>query len=154
MLATMRRPFNFVMVLALYLACGNHPSAAGEPVSILTYRFDRDGVPFTVNATNFNGICNVTVQQRTAGGMAEKSAPMEEGTFSKLMDGVARTPAITSTKLPDGSPKVDTKTHHLITTFKKSDTDFMTEMYGAADKDAPESFRAWLKLLQDSIPKL
>jgi hypothetical protein len=149
----MKRVFIFVIMLALSLVGALSQSVAGATTKVLSYRFDRDGMPFTVLATSFSGICNVTVKRSTANGVSEKTAPMDAATFAELMEGVSQIHAISSARLSDGSPTVDTETHHIITTLDRSDAGSKSEMYGVPDKEAPETFRAWVKLLLDAIPQ-
>jgi hypothetical protein len=149
----MRHAFLFIVIFAVCSVAAISQSPPESATRILSYRFDRDGVLFTVLATNFNGVCNVTVKRRTTSGLSEKTASMDSTVFTRLMDGVSRIPAIASAHFTAGSPAVDTETHHIITTFIKSAAGSKGDTYAVPDKDAPEAFRAWLKLLFDAIPK-
>jgi hypothetical protein len=147
------KPAVFVLALLIVGIVSVMSQSQERTTKVLSYRFDRDGVPFTILAMSFDGACNVTVRRRSPSGPSEATAPMEAATFAKLVAGVAEIPAIASARFTTGSPAVDTETHHIITIFIRGAGDTKSEMYTVPDKDAPEPFRAWLKLLLDAIPK-
>ena len=148
----------FVVLLTFFFAmCAASvmsQSVAQERMTrVLSYRFDGGGTILSILATSFDGVCNVTIKRRSENGSSEKTGQMDPGTFSKLMEGVSNIEAISSARLTDNSPTVDTETHHIITTLVRTPSGSKSEMYAVLDKGAPEAFRAWLKLLNDAVPK-
>ncbi|RYD82723.1 MAG: hypothetical protein EOP84_08965 [Verrucomicrobiaceae bacterium] len=147
-----------VILFTLLLAMGTLPvmgqaTAQERTTRVLAYRFDGGGTALSILTTSFDGVCNVTIILRSVNSSSEKTGQMDAGIFSKLMEGVSSIEAISSARLTDNSPTVDTETHHIITTLVRTPGGSKSEMYAVLAKDAPEAFLAWLKLLKDVVPK-
>lgn len=144
----------FTFLLAMCAAPVMSQSVAQERTTrVLSYRFDGDGTVLSILATSFDGVCNVTIKRRSANNSSERTGQMDSRTFSKLMEGVSSIEAIPSARLTNNSPTVDTETHHIITTLVRTPGGSKSEMFAVLDKGAPEAFRAWLRLLNDAVPK-
>jgi hypothetical protein len=130
------------------------PAAAEAKTLVLNYKFEGGGASISVLATSFDGACNVTVAQRSAAGSSKRTGPMDAATFNKLFDGASHIEAIIAGRITEHVPPgIDTETHHIITTLMKTKDGSKSEMYAVPEKDAPEAFRDWLKLLLNALPK-
>lgn len=129
------------------------PTSSESPkeakTTLITYR-SPDGGGLGIIATNFSGVCNITITR----GSTKTTSEMPPITFGKLVEAFIPEQPLSGYTLDKKGAGADTETHHIISiTETPSDGPAKSKMYAIPDKDAPAEFREWLSLLEKSVRK-
>ena len=114
--------------------------------TVLSYTYHGHGFYAAfIDATSVDGACSITVISSTGNGASRTTGPLDPATFAKLMAGVSQIEAISAA----GSIETTGELYHVIETLVQNKDGSKSEKHVIPEKDAPEAFRAWLKLLSD-----